>query len=350
MNTSPLLALHEANGARLSGPEVITYGDVPTEYAAGATDGALVFDRTTRGLVSVAGAEATDFLHRILANQIKGLEDGAGNQNLLLTGKGKVVEVFDLSYLGGGYLLSTEPGRAAALIEALDMYLFAEDVQLGDESETYAPFELVGPAALDALGKALEGAPEERGDDHEFYIATFEGTAVRLVPLPVAGHPGWRIEPEPDRAADLWKALCEAGALPGGAVAYDSLRADSVTASIARDVSDEVYPQEARLDDAFSLTKGCYIGQEVVAKIDTYGGLNKRLFRLRVSHDDPVPPGTRLLRDVNGEMRDLGVVTTWAYSFKEDGGVVLGYVKRKHQDPGTEFTLGDTGSVAVLQE
>ena len=110
-----------------------------------------------------------------------------------------------------------------------------------------------------------------------------------------------------------------------------------------------MYPQEARLDGAFSLTKGCYIGQEVVAKIDTYGGLNKQLFRLRVSHDDPVAPGTRLVRELDGERRDLGVVTSWAYSFALDGGVVLAYVKRKHQEPGTEFELGETGATAALE-
>ena len=132
-------------------------------------------------------------------------------------------------------------------------------------------------------------------------------------------------------------------------MAHDSLRADTVTGVFGRDITDDVYPQEARLDDAFSLTKGCYIGQEVVAKIDTYGGLNKQLFRLRVSNDDPIAPGTRLMREIDGEARDLGVVTTWAYSFEEDGGVVLGYVKRKHQEPGTEFQLEGTGATATLR-
>ena len=81
-----------------------------------------------------------------------------------------------------------------------------------------------------------------------------------------------------------------------------------------------MYPQEARLESAFSLDKGCYIGQEVVAKIDTYGGLNKRLVALKVSHDDPVARGTRLFRLDEGEWRDLGVVTSWAYSFVLDTG------------------------------
>ena len=86
----------------------------------------------------------------------------------------------------------------------------------------------------------------------------------------------------------------------------------------------------------------------VILRIDTYGGLNKRLVALRISHDDPVPRGTRLLREEDGEVRDLGVVTSWAYSFALDAGVALGYVKRRHQEPGTVFRLGDTAGEAVI--
>jgi folate-binding protein YgfZ len=109
------------------------------------------------------------------------------------------------------------------------------------------------------------------------------------------------------------------------------------------DIDDTIYPQEARLESAFSLDKGCYIGQEVVAKIDTYGGLNKRLMLLHVEHDNPIAPGTRLERfdEKRNTWRDLGVVTSWGYSFAIDGGCVLAYVKRRHQDEGTEFRLGE---------
>ena len=259
------------------------------------------------------------------------------------------MQIFDLTFLGAGYLLSTEPGQAEALQSALDMYLFAEYVTLADESPTYAPLELVGPKALEVLRQVATDAPSERGDEHEQALATFKDSPLRIVPLDVAGYPGLRVEVDPTHIEALFDALEVAGARPGGLVAHDSLRSDRVSGAFGSEITDDVYPQEARLEDAFSLEKGCYIGQEVVAKIDTYGGLNKRLFRLRVSHDDPVPAGTRLVRTIGDEQRDLGVVTTWAYSFEEDGGVVLGYVKRKHQEPGTEFQLGDSEATATLR-
>jgi len=173
-----------------------------------------------------------------------------------------------------------------------------------------------------------------------------------LQPTIRADLPAWRLDAGPKGAAILWEALVDAGARPAGRVVWDSLRAEVGVAQPGEDIDENIYPQEARLENAFSLEKGCYIGQEVVAKIDTYGGLNKLLCLLRVDHDDPVARGTRLHRQDpdSKEWRDLGVATTWAYSFALDCGVVLAFVKRKHQEPGTEFRLGEGPGRATLVE
>lgn len=339
LNTSPLQAHHQRSGARLTPPDhgstLLTYGDVPAEYRAGS-ESALLLDVSTRGALRLTGSDAASFLQRITANDVRGLSPGEGCSNLLLTGKGKVVSTFDLSVEEEGQILvSTPPGCAPGLAEALDMYLFTDDVELADVTEEHAPLEICGPRAAEVVTAALGSAPPEGLHEH----ALVDG--VRVTCLPVAGGPGWRMDAGPGGAESLWLRLIGAGAVPGGLVARDGLRVEAGAAEWSRDVDDTVYPQEARLEGSFSLDKGCYIGQEVVAKIDTYGGLNKRLHALRVDHDDPVPPGTRLMREQDGEWRDLGVVTSWAYSFALDGGVVLGYVKRKHQDTGTEFRLGD---------
>src|SRR5204862_1300194 len=102
------------------------------------------------------------------------------------------------------------------------------------------------------------------------------------------GSPGFRLDAGPEGAIELWRSLVAAGARPTGVVVRDVLRVEGGSALFGVDVDESVYPQEARLESAFSLEKGCYIGQEVVAKIDTYGGLNKRLVALRISHDDPI--------------------------------------------------------------
>jgi tRNA-modifying protein YgfZ len=352
VNLSPLLALHEAAGARLlpggTPAPLLTYGDVPGEYRA-AREGAALFDECDRGRLRVDGPDATEFLHRLLANRVLDLEPGRGVLNMLLTPQGKVRFLFELRRTESGFLISTAPGDAPRLMESLDMFLFAEAIELEDVSNAHAPLCLLGPQADERLASLTgDGLPEELRATASVELG---GVAAEVTRTTRFGSPAWRIDAGPSGVEAAWKALVGAGAQPAGRVVADSLRAEACAAEAGVDIDDTVYPQEARLEAAFSLDKGCYIGQEVVAKIDTYGGLNKRMVCLRVSHDDPIAPGTQLERhdEKKGEWRALGVATSWAYSFELDGGVVLAYVKRRHQAVGTEFRLvGGSGTATVV--
>lgn len=351
MPIAHLLNLHRSAGARLtsddSNAHLLTYGDVPAEYAAGR-NGVLLLDESTAEAVLVEGSDAESFLHRLLANQVKGLPSGQGNANLLLSSKGKILHAIDLQRTESGFRLGVHPGGASGLLAALDMYLFGEDVTLTDASSSSAPLRLLGPGAADTIHQVLGQAPPS-GDQRQLEL-THNGRPLLVVSSPLGELPGWTLDAGPEGAPELWQELSAAGAHPGGLVAFDSLRVEACVAAWAVDVDDNVYPQEARWEQAFSLEKGCYIGQEVVAKIDTYGGLNKRLMGLAVEDDNPVPAGTRIYREDGGEWRDLGVVTSWAYSFALDGGMALAYVKRKHQEPGTVFRLGEGPLEATLVE
>ncbi len=347
MLRSVLLPRHEAEKARVridaDPPQLLTYGDVPAEYRA-AQEAAVVFDETQRGRIKITGADAAAFLHRILANDARALTAGQGNRNLLLSSKGKVRFDFDLfrgtlANAAEGFSLSVPPRSAAALLAALDMYLFSEKVVAEDRSERCAPLDLCGPRAEAIVSAAFGTVPPPH--DHAWSIAEFDGTQLSIARLTVAGSPGFRVDAGPEAAPRLWDRLRELGARPAGIVVRDILRVEAGAALFGADIDEQVYPQEARLESAFSLDKGCYIGQEVVAKIDTYGGLNKRLVALKISHDDPIAPGTRLFRVEENESRDLGVVTSWAYSFVLDTGLVLAYVKRRHQAAGTVFRVGE---------
>jgi folate-binding protein YgfZ len=238
-------------------------------------------------------------------------------------------------------------------MEALETYHFAEQLTLADRTAQHAPIALCGPEAAGIAARVSgRDPPSHAVAPHAWVDGSLAtpagGVPVRVTALPVAGSAGLRLDAGPEHALHLWRAVTEAGAIPAGLIAFDSLRVEAGAAAPRIDVDDNVYPQEARLEAAFSLDKGCYIGQEVVAKIDTYGGLNKRLVALRVSNDEPVQRGTRLLREEDGEWRDLGVVTSWAHSFALDSGLVLGFVKRRHQAPGTCFRLGDSSASATI--
>lgn len=352
LKRTTLYDFHEEQGARLlpdSEPRpLLTYGDVPGEYQA-AKSAWIALDETDRGAVHAKGADAATFLHGLLANEVRNLEVGSELPNLLLDAKGKVRFVFELRRLSSDeFLMSAEPGQAGALLQALDMYHFSEDVTLTEVTEEHSPITVAGPAAAEALEELMgQPVPEEGSLEMELGSAQVVTTRCER-----AGLPAWRLNAGPGESLGLWQALIGAGARPIGRIVWDSLRAEVGVAQPGEDIDDTVYPQEARLEWAFSLDKGCYIGQEVVAKIDTYGGLNKRLFLLRVNHDDPVARGTRLYRQDpdTGEWRDLGVATSWAYSFAHDCGVILAFVKRKHQAAGTTFRIGEGPAEASIIE
>jgi folate-binding protein YgfZ len=352
MQTSCLLHEHERRGARLAGrpeaPELgtaLTYGDVPAEYEA-ARNGCLLLDCTDRGALGVRGPEALSFLQRILANDLGALWPGGGQRNLLLSPKGKVLFDFDLFLEEDGALLDAPPGSTQALHAALDTYLFSEKLSLDMEHERHAPLELVGPGADEILAELTGELPDRA--DRAWIERPWRDRVLRIARVPVAGSMGWRVDGGAEAAAPLWEGLCEAGATPGGIAVRDILRVEAGAALHGVDVDENVYPQEARLEEAFSLEKGCFVGQEVVAKIDTYGGLNKLLVGLKLGTDDPQARGTRLELRAEGETRDLGVLTSWAYSFVLDTGLALGYVKRRHQETGTVLQLAGSGVEATI--
>lgn len=342
MEGSPLLTRHRQLALRLAArPEAPThaaplyFAPPPEEYRA-ARAGAALFDESDRGRLTVRGKDAADFLHRLLANHVKSLAVGSANRNALLSPKGKVQFLFECVRGADRFELELAPGTAPALATALERFHFSEQIALADTSAEFAPLELEGPAATALLARAFGvlapayGAPALRSPWQGGELVTRALSAAR-----------WRVDPGPRGLVAAWDALVAAGATPCGLVVRDSLRVEAGRALAGIDVDDNVYPAEAGLDDAFALDKGCYVGQEVVAKIDTYGGLNKRLCVLAVEHSDPVARGTKLSRIEEGERRELGLVTSWAYSFAQDSGLVLAYVKRRHQEPGTEFELGD---------
>lgn len=349
MEGSPLLARHRALGLRLAArPEApasatpLFFAPPPAEYAA-ARAGAALLDESDRERLLVRGKDALDFLHRLLANHVKRLTVGTGNRNALLTPKGKVQFLFECLRQEDGFALELPPGTARPLAETLERFHFSEAVTFEDRSASAAPLVLAGPAARAQLERVL--GPLELPPPLALGRASFAGRPLALL---VLGPTRFRLDAGPEGVVALWDALVAAGATPCGLVVRDSLRVEAGEALFGVDVDEQVYPQEANLAEAFALDKGCYIGQEVVAKIDTYGGLNKRLCTLQVEPSDPVARGTKLYRVEEGERRELGLVTSWAYSFAHDAGLVLAYVKRRHQDPGTEFELGEGQARARL--
>ena len=256
-----------------------------------------------------------------------------------------MLEEFEVRRSGEAtYELLTHPGRAAALAERLDLFLFADQLELGDASEEHAPLHLCGPAApgvLEAFLGEPVSAPMRQRQQYER-----AGEAVELTALPVLGQEGWRVEVQPKALPAVWEALCGAGATPIGKEAAESLRLENGRARWGVDVDEQVYPQEAHWEDAFSLSKGCFVGQEVVAKIDTYGGMKRTLVGLEVPGEVALERGSELHDE---QQRVVGRVTSHGWSPRLKSGLALGYVKVELQEAGTRLRLAAAGSESPCQ-
>lgn len=318
------------------------FGDPAGELEA-LSLGCALLDETDLGALRAAGPDATDFLQRVLAGDVRGLAAGEIRRNLLLSAKGKVRGLFELARLSSDeLLLLCPPGGAASLRAALDAYLFAEELELLDTSAEHAPLALVGPLAEATFASAFPGLPPPP----DGRVARCEQGSVALLVLHRRRHgaPGFLIDGGPAAAAELWRALRAAGARPCGRQAREVHRIAAGAALPGLDVDDSRYPQEARLEDAFSLAKGCYVGQEVVAKIDTYGGLHRRLVVLE-SESAQLAVGSALFELESGERREIGEVSSSAPR-PQGGSLALAYVKLEHEGPGTRLAVGEEGSEA----
>ncbi|HKB15001.1 MAG TPA: hypothetical protein VKF62_03000, partial [Planctomycetota bacterium] len=277
-------------GARFrEGSDPADFGDPAAEVRAaesGFAAGLLPWE----GLVRVGGVEAVPFLQRLLSCDLRDLAPGASAPGCLLSPTGRALAVVLVLRTDEEVLLEVEIPFARPLSQALERYRFAEAVEVADLSERVAWLVLLGPEAPQALRAAGIPGPSARGNHAAF------GGESRILRTDLLGVPEFCLLASRDQAASLLERLLASlpGARPIGTVALEHLRLLACLPRPGIDLDDSVYPEEVGLAAALSTSKGCYPGQEVVAKIRTYGGAKRRLLVLRFeagarpSRGDPV--------------------------------------------------------------
>lgn len=312
------------------------FGDVATEYRQ-AREGAALFDISHHGKVEMTGADAARFLHNLCTNEIIKLPVDAGCEAFLTTAQAKVVAdvlVWHLQAPDGqeSLWLDLAPGTAEKVVEHLDRFIISEQVELTDRSREFAQLHLAGPEAKAVLGKALREEMPHLQDLQQMTARFGAEAACQIRRHDPLGLLGYDLVCRNGAAAVVWQALLEAGARPAGLAAYEVLRVEAGTPVDGVDISEANLPQEiGRTERAVSFNKGCYIGQETVARLRTYGHVNRSLVGLKLVTDEAVPRGSRLYRDG----KDVGEVTSAVRSPRLQRGIALAYVRRGSQEPGT---------------
>jgi folate-binding protein YgfZ len=339
---SSLEAAHVRAGASLREQDGCVvpahFGDARAEYEAvrgGA--GAGLFDLSSRGRVEVSGVEAVQFLNGMVTNDVARLEDGEWMQAAFPNPQGRLIAASRVFRRGDAFLFDTEAATYNVLLKTLERFTLAGDFRVRDLSDETALVSVQGARARDAVAAVLGelAADVERGRVSSFKFQNGEVTVVRATHT---AEDGFDIFVGANDAEALWSALVAAGARPAGFDALEVLRVEAGIARYGVDASDANVVIEV-LDESeyVSYTKGCYAGQEIIARIHWRGHVAKRLAGL-VFDRDAEPPTDARIKSCS-EDREVGRITSTVFSPRLRRQVALGLVKYDHLAHGTEVTI-----------
>ena len=307
------------------------------------------FDRSDRVRVEVSGPDRAKFLHNLTTNDVKRLAAGSGQESFVTSPQGKTLAYVTLLATDRAILVRSDPGTAESFVPHLRKYGVFDDVEIDDVTAESFESHLVGPDADRTLGGlGLDVAGLDRSLRH--VEAQLDGHAVRVVREGPTGAAGWTIL-GPAGARDTVRAALEAaGAVAGDAAEFEALRIAAGTPTSGLDVRADNLPQEVGRDArAISFVKGCYLGQETVARLDALGHVNKILKGGTIAGAATVPaPGTPL---VGPDDKPAGTITSAAIVPGGAAVVFLAYVRVAQAVEGTRLAIPSLGdAVAVVAD
>lgn len=275
-------------------------------------------------IISITGPDRITFLHGMVSNEVKKLKPGQSNYSLLLTAKGKIIADVWVYMRQDDVVLIARNFLREAVLKTLDKFLIMEEAEIHDLTQQYAVFALQGPNA-----EAMMEQPD-----------------CLVVPAALTGHPGGLLACPVDAREAVQSALLSAGATPVSLETLDALRIEAGIPIVGRELDDKVIPQEAGLHHAISFEKGCYIGQEVVARLHFLGHVNRELTRF-ILECDTAPHETA---PIQHEGKEVGKITSACHSIGLNQVVGLGYLRSALRKTGARFSAlvgEDEISVAV---
>jgi folate-binding protein YgfZ len=313
------------------------YGDPLREQRMLAERAGLV-DRSDRDVLAVPGADRLTWLHDLTSQHLSALADGTGTEALVLSPHGHVEHHLVLADLDGTVWADVEPGTGAALQGFLDRMRFLLRVEPALHTDEWALLTLAGPSSADVLTAAGLPAPGTPWD-----VAAADGGWVRRMPGLEDGVPEFDLLVARDRAAAVADALLAAGAVLAGLDAYEALRVAARRPRAGVDTDHRTIPNELSwLRTAVHLEKGCYRGQETVARVHNLGRPPRRLVLLHLDGlaEELPPPGTPVLSGT----REVGRVGT-VVRHHELGVIGLALVK---QSVAVDAALTVGGAAAAI--
>jgi len=292
-------------------------------------------DRSDRARLEIKGPDRAKFLHNLTTNDVKRLPAGGGCEAFITSLQGKIIAYVLVRVAEDRILVGMDAAGAVGALAHLRKYGVFDDVAIEDRTAATFELHLAGPDAAGLIRRAGGQLPEEL--DHTHVMTELGGRPVRVIRESPTVQPGLTVMGEKPAEQPVREVLLrigrEFGLVAIDPESYEVLRIEAGTPVFGKDITEKNLPQEIGRDDrAINFVKGCYLGQETVARIDALGHVNQILKGLLFADQAPCPePGSPL----ETEGKKVGVITSAAFSPVRNAPVALGMVRTAHSQAGT---------------
>ena len=338
---SLLTELHRSHGAvfiEQDGWRVPDFISEPgAEYQA-VRVAAGIFDLSHRALLQFTGPDRVSFLQGVLSNDLRLLKMFDGQRATILTQQGRVVaDVRVLCAMNSVYLDFWEPLKEK-IVAHFNRYLVADEVEINDPNDEWKMLSLQGPRAQEILATLFADAElPQRSDQHA--MAQYNGAPICVVRADHTGENGFDLIAQNHLLLPFAQRLEQLGASWVGTRAQNILRVEAGIPRYGVDFNEENLLLEVGLDNSYSYTKGCYLGQEVVERIRSRGHVNRKLCGLVLDGNTPASAGDTILIAGN----EVGKITSSVASIALNRAIALGYIHKNFWSPGTALSIRHEG-------
>lgn len=352
MKTTPLYSIHEQLGAifekkYLDWNIATEFTDAVSEHHA-VRNNAGITDVSYRGRHRLTGEDRAKFLHRIISNDVESLSTGQGTYAMILTHRGKIIADMNISVLEDAISIDTAPETTDILFNELDKYIIADDVELSDATAETGAIAVHGPKSTDLVQSVLgidelAALPERHNRFRE--ADTLLKHPIVCVRTDSTGEIGWTLYTSAETLVSLWKVLTTEGerfnAEPIGWNALESLRIEAGVPKYGTELTDSVIPLEAELEHAIDFEKGCYIGQEIVARMKYRGHPNRLLRGIEIDTGSTSQEHCILRQDARifNADKEVGWVTSATFAPTLGKSIALGYVRTQFTEAGSRVQI-----------
>ena len=341
MKTTPLYEIHRKLGATFGERHgcwnlAVQFTDAISEHKAVRTDVGIA-DISYHGILTLTGEDRAKFLHRLISNDVENLSDGQGNYATLLTNRGKIIADLNVYILEDEIYISTAPESAENAFAELDKYLIADDVELSLETDKIGAIAVYGPKSPELVQSVLEMENLRELSEHHSRICRVDNQRTVCVRSDTVGESGYHLYTPTNALEVLWEKLIaeRPNVVPIGWDALESLRIEAGTPRYGTELTDAIIPLEADLEHAIDFEKGCYIGQEIVARMKYRGHPNRLLRGIEIDAENAIQQNSKIF---SGD-KEVGWVTSSAYSPTLGKLIALGYVRMAFTEQGSQIQI-----------